>query len=758
MKNYILLFTLLLVSFSGKTQLITNGTPFSWSLDLSSPASYLTYSKLDNATLLKKHFVDKLDKSFRFGEEITVNVNVITASSSIRLNDGGRLYRFGISSKNATSLNFIFSQFHLEKGSLMYIYANDNQSFTGAYSFLNNNSENTLGTDVLKTDNAIIEIYEPKANHGTSTVILSQIIHGFRDVDDFAQKAFGGAGNCNYDVNCPLGSDFQDQKNGVALTISGGLACSGSLVNNTSGNIIPYYLTARHCGTSTSTWVLRFNWERDAAHAICAQTNSTSNDGITTNTITGAELKASSNTSDFTLVKLNTAPDNLWNVYYNGWDHSDLESVTNVAVIHHPNKDIKKITKSTLSPYKSGIAFNGAANCQVWRVDTWTSGTTEQGSSGSPLFDQNKRIIGVLTGGSAGCNGSNPNTGYDLFGRFGYAWNTLSDSSLQLKCWLDPEETGAVAIDGAYQNSVSTLDLAFNNSAWLKSEICEIPTPYVVLFNAGNVLITSAKVKYSFNGSEQTVDWTGTLNQYESDTIYFSFPVLSNGNVTFQAEIINVNGGVDEQGPNNFLSGAFNYSDIDEPVFIDFVYDFSTTETIWKLVATSDPQTIIDQRSYHANGVPPILSYSKCLPVGCYQLIITDTYGDGWSNFEYGNGYLKIMNRDGLELAALDSVNANFGSELVLDFCLTPLSVNELKTTSIQIFPNPSNDKVYIHAEDHSTIESVAIVGMNGQIVQSHNYSESTNTAVLQHLLPQGIYVFHVITTQRSYTSKVVVN
>jgi len=146
------------------------------------------------------------------------------------------------------------------------------------------------------------------------------------------------------------------------------------------------------------------------------------------------------------------------------------------------------------------------------------------------------------------------------------------------------------------------------------------------------------------------------------------------------------------------------------------------------------------------------------LPVGCYQLIITDTYGDGWSNFEYGNGYLKIMNRDGLELAALDSVNANFGSELVLDFCLTPLSVKDFKTATIQVFPNPSLDKIVVQSDENNLIEQVIIIGINGQVIQSHNYSKGTNVAVLQHDLPQGIYMFQIRTTQGSYTSKVVVN
>ena len=58
---------------------------------------------------------------------------------------------------------------------------------------------------------------------------------------------------------------------------------------------------------------------------------------------------------------------------------------------------------------------------QVWYMDAWDEGVTEPGSSGSPLFDQNGRIIGQLYGGSAACQGTSAN-GYDYYGRLGVSW------------------------------------------------------------------------------------------------------------------------------------------------------------------------------------------------------------------------------------------------------------------------------------------------------------------------------------------------
>lgn len=749
---------LCIISSAINAQVIANGKPFSWSISNTSLAVNYRLDNYDKLSLIEKNrHTALLDKSFRFGEEINVWENIISKASTKTLNDGGTIYTYRIVSKDAVSLNFIFNQFHLEKGSLMYIYATDKSSFSGAYSFLNNNEEAVLGTNVIKSNDVTIELYEPKNNIGTSQLVLSQIVYGFIDVDSFFEKALGGSGSCNYDVNCPLGNDFQDQKNGVALTISGGLACSGSLVNNTSGAIIPYYLTARHCGTSTNTWVLRFNWERSAANTICAQTNSVANNGPTDHIITGTQLKASSNISDFTLVKLNATPDNSWNVFYNGWDNSDLETVTNVAVIHHPTQDIKKISKSVLAPYKYGLAFNGASNCQVWRVDSWTYGTTEQGSSGSPLFDQNKRIIGALTGGTASCNGQNPNTGYDAFGRFGYSWNTLADSSVQLKYWLDPFNTGATYIDGTYNNS-AILDLALNNLPWLTTEICDEVHPYFILYNTGNVQVTKAKISYSFNGDTDTLVWNGILNPFQSDTVYFNLPTLADGNVVFSAELFEINNGVDQNGANNFVTATFNYSTVNEPVKIAFGYDFSTSEISWKLVNKNAPQTIIDQRSYNSNGIYSPFLYNKCLPVGCYQLIITDSYGDGWSNLDHGNGYLTVRDRNNILIAGFDSTSANFGNEITIDFCLTELDVEKLKniTEMLRIYPNPSHDKLTIEISDNNEIKTAQFFDLSGKIIEEYK-DLNTKKITMHHDLKTGIYLLKITTNQGEINRKVII-
>src|SRR5690606_16189236 len=78
------------------------------------------------------------------------------------------------------------------------------------------------------------------------------------------------------------------------------------------------------------------------------------------------------------------------------------------------------------------------------RVADWDIGTTEPGSSGSPLFDQDGRVIGQLHGGYAACG----NDSADWYGRFSISWNGGSTPDSSLRSWLDPLNTGNLEIDG----------------------------------------------------------------------------------------------------------------------------------------------------------------------------------------------------------------------------------------------------------------------------------------------------------------------
>jgi hypothetical protein len=135
--------------------------------------------------------------------------------------------------------------------------------------------------------------------------------------------------NCHNDVcNYP---SWKDQSDGVGgILVSDTHKCSGSLLNNTSQDFRPYFLTAYHCLTSSITsWAFRFQYKSSVCSASSIYYN-------------GCNQRAGWSTTDFLLVELTQ---NVFNdrIAYLGWDRSSSAS-SNGTGIHHPQGERMKIS------------------------------------------------------------------------------------------------------------------------------------------------------------------------------------------------------------------------------------------------------------------------------------------------------------------------------------------------------------------------------------------------------------------------------
>jgi subtilisin-like proprotein convertase family protein len=289
-------------------------------------------------------------------------------------------------------------------------------------------------------DTLVVDLYWPEELIGVEPALhLGTVSHGYKPFGVIGREAdltrdFGDSGACNIDVACPLGDNWQDEKRGVVILLSGGsYFCSGSLINTTADDCRPYVLTAAHCGADAST-TFGFNFERPGC-------NSGTPADPGNESVTGAVVLANwggVGTTDFTLLEMDLQPPESFNHYYNGWSR-DTAAAAECWAIHHPSGDAKKISYNA-DPLIDGTNYGP----NHWRITEWEEGTTEGGSSGSPLFDPGHRIIGQLHGGQASCT----NITWDEYGKIDGSWTGGGAPGSRLSDWLDPDGTGAITVDG----------------------------------------------------------------------------------------------------------------------------------------------------------------------------------------------------------------------------------------------------------------------------------------------------------------------
>jgi hypothetical protein len=476
---------------------------------------------------------------FRFGRNFDVYITPQNSGVWKTLANGDKLWRIGIESQGAYSLNFIFNKYKLPEGAKMWLYNEDHSHVIGAFTHKNNQYTEMFATDLIKGEKVIIEYYEPANVAFPGEIIISTVTHGYINTfsDDFL-RAFGSSGSCNMNVACPDGAPWADQIRSAVMLVSGGNGfCSGALINNTLNDGKPYILTANHCYSNPSSWVFRFNWQS----ATC--NNPPSSPSF--QSLTGGTLRARRTPSDFCLVEINQAVPTNYNAYWSGWDNSG-NVPTNTVSIHHPSGDIKKISFDD-NPAVATTAMGSETN-GVWQVIWDRNTTTEGGSSGSPLFDQNKRIIGQLWGGGASCTNL---TSPDYYGRLSNSWNPSgSNSTNRLMDWLDPNNSGVTFIDGYDPNQPTlALDAGMINftfpTAGYTACVNSI-NPIATLKNNGINTLTSVTINYRLNnGSVQNFTWSGNLSTSQTASINIPTINVTPGNHTLRVWTSNPNGGTD---------------------------------------------------------------------------------------------------------------------------------------------------------------------------------------------------------------------
>jgi len=728
------------VAFATTAQVSFGGFPYNWEdKHVNSQISFTTMPSIDMESLSAEDaVVDQYKEApYRFGFEHQTAFGINQASWRA-IEENRSIWQFGIECTGAKSINLIFEDFYLPKGSEMFIWSADREEFLGSFDHRNNQEYRVLATSILQHDKVVVEVQSKNDVKDQVSFVISMVVHGYRPVlmnhfIDYEEERgpYGTSGSCNNNVNCPVGAAWQVEKRSVALILSGGSAtCTGALVNNTSNDGTPYFLTANHCYSAgaTPSWVFVFNHET---------TGCTGTTGPTNQTISGCTLKAKNAGSDFCLVQLSSAPPQNYNVQYAGWDATDAATVTSATGIHHPSGDLKKIS------FENNAVPQGTwSGAQTWNVQQWDDGITEGGSSGSPLFDQNHRIIGQLFGGGSACNGSVENGLGDSYGRFGVSWDAGASASSRLKEWLDPGNTGIQILDGYPTGAVvAQLDASAASITNVPSNICgSNVSPVFLLMNNGATTLTSCTIQYTVNGgSVQTINWTGSIGQYTSTNINLPSITLINGANTIAVTVLSPNGATDENAMNNSVSITCNA--VVGPsisVTIDITFDNYSEETSWEIQQNG---TVITS----SNGLYPAgetsISESVCLAAGCYDFIIYDDYGDGiCCSLIFGNGSYSVSDEAGASLAS----GGTFADSETTNFCLSGVGTESMFQNSITLYPNPAQNEIQLVGALANS--SLYIFDVAGNVVISTK-TLSANGKLDTSFLANGYYIVKLVSS-----------
>ena len=426
------------ISIKGQAQLSHGSEPLHWHTSQTLDVEWMEFEALDLKALRQEDNVTAnfKDAPWRFGIEHALTWNMETHGVWSQEQEM-RVWRLGVRASESSSWSFYLSKFQVPKGGKLFVWNSDRSAFLGAFTHENHKPWEGLAIGLLDGDAVVLEYRQPAGVASVPEIEVAQVVQGYRSLlnraDALIEKSnsegpFGNSGACNINVNCPEGADWQVEKKAVALIVNGGFAaCTGSLINNTANDGTPYFLTANHCLGNPNTWTYYFNHESSTCSGSTGPTNTS---------ISGGTLLVSDGGADVALIELSDEPPAAWDVEFAGWDASGA-TPENATGIHHPSGDVKKICFEEDSPYTSSTG-----GAQVWWIDAWEAGVTEPGSSGSPLFDQNHRIIGQLYGGAAACSGSVNNGAFDYYGRFGVSWG------LGVSGYLDPQNTGTLSLDG----------------------------------------------------------------------------------------------------------------------------------------------------------------------------------------------------------------------------------------------------------------------------------------------------------------------
>ncbi|MDR1368500.1 MAG: lysyl endopeptidase [Dysgonamonadaceae bacterium] len=466
MKQYLLLFVCLFLTFVSYGQISHGGQPLLSTPQLKASllkdfdsGFFVEMPSFDVNKLLEEDRMNEQEfrGGFRFANKFITTIERGVDGLNYQMADGTGVWQVGIRSEGAYSINVLFGEFDIPEGGKLFIYNSNRTHVIGSFTHENNRSgNNILPTQPVEGDEIIVEYTEPANVPFSGKLKITEVNHDYRDIfTRFAEPEVDiNTYPCAPDALCGGLVNKENLRSTVLLIINGTSGCTGTLVNNTKNDKTPYLITAVHCLNSnpaiardmdyylekSGTVVTFFNYQRSICNSMMR--------GIESQTVAGSTALAVIEKKDVALLRLNELPPDHYYPYYSGWNIEQDGGAAPYTNFHHPNKTVKKWGMFNGNLSLSASPFPIFDDRSHWTIPAWTQGSTDGGSSGSPLFDASGLLIGGLSGGSSACDGKNPNSSADYFFALYKSWEYGLQDSIRLKSWLDPDYEGVTKLTG----------------------------------------------------------------------------------------------------------------------------------------------------------------------------------------------------------------------------------------------------------------------------------------------------------------------
>ncbi len=664
--------------------------------------------------------------------------------------EGGRLWYLTIRSRGARSLNFIFDDFYLTKGAYLYIVNNSEDVVYGPVTSDNIHHKDNFLTDIIRDSLVTVYLFEPLDHIGESKLVIKKVVHGYQEyVINDTYGDVGASESCNIPVEqgFPV---FEKEANAVALVLlgDGTSLCSGSLVMTTDYSFKPYLLTAFHCintdgvinnytydksislseESNVNNWLIKFGFREQSNYAI---------------TFNGAYFRAGWYDSDFALVEMFENAKQFAQLTWLGWDRTGSTPSIGVG-IHHPCGDYMKISVDNDASQSSlWIDNNFPSNVTYHWLEHWDSGITQGGSSGSPLLDQNKRVVGQVHG-KIFENGHSQNTppcqmNYTSYGKFNVSWTGNGNSNGRLCNWLDPNDTGQTTMNSFKSFLIDGASVLCGTKTY---SIVNLPAGASVTWSLAGMSMSSVTLSANTPSTNQctlTVNNASTFNA-----------VVLNAQIIYTGTVIGMlskmiskpwpfSGNYEEAAGyyNGSSTPAISQTTITDPsgidVYIGGMVTVRSTYFLGKTITTTGPYGY-----YNRSGNK--IDFSLCSQ-NEYQPFTIIVHEQGCDD-EVRLVFLPCITLDGLSLGIIPVGSRSYE---------VSLSCNKAKTTEAET----SIDKNYVLKGKAWTLEAYnAITARKATSVELKDPIYLLDTTGWE----PGLYLLRAVVGKESITGKITVN